>query len=33
MQHLLDEVLGAAVERSVEPHLLEAPLLEKILAS
>ncbi|KAK9813244.1 hypothetical protein WJX72_011382 [[Myrmecia] bisecta] len=31
--HLLDEVLTAAVERSLEPSLLEAPVLDRIMAS
>ena len=33
MQHLLDEVLAAAVERAVEPQLLGQALVDKILAA
>ena len=33
VQHLLDEVLAAAVERSLEPQLLGQPLVDKILAA
>ena len=30
---LLDEVLSAAMERSIEPVLLDAPVLERIMAA
>lgn len=33
IHHLLDEVVAAAVERSTEPQLLDAALMDKILAS
>ena len=33
MQHLLDEVMGAAVERAVEPQLLGQPLVDRILGA
>ena len=33
MSHLLDEVLAAAVERALEPTLLDGALLERLAAA